>query len=67
LDDWRVESVCPKKKNCKASNDTCKRFPVFGLVEGKKSGEIGEGDKVFKKHVDKGAFTPLGFMILVWP
>ena len=66
LDDRRGENVCAKKKDRKAGEDTCKLFPVCGLIEGKNSGKIGEGDEVFKQHVDKGAFTPLGSMILVW-
>jgi hypothetical protein len=61
-----VIASCPKKKDCKAGKDTCKHFPVCGLIEGKNSGEIGEGDEVFKMHVDKGAFNPIGSMILVW-
>ncbi len=65
-DDCRGESVCTKKKDRKAGEETCKHFPVCGLIEGKNSGEIGEGDEVFKKNVDKGAFTPLGSMILDW-
>ncbi len=52
-DDCGGESVCTKKKDHNAGEDTCKHFPVCGLVEGKNSSEIGEGDKVFQQHVDK--------------
>ena len=35
---------------------------ICGLVEGKNSSEIGDGNKVFKEHINKQAFAMFGTM-----
>jgi hypothetical protein len=39
---------------------------ICGLIEGKDSSKIRDGDKVVERHVEEGVFAPLGAMFNPW-